>query len=94
MANIELFFFKCHIFHKAIWLLFSLTSSPPLLAILPCLLSTPRICMHSIVSIEYLKHFQNTKYLNRPDKQVIVLWGYFAKCPISPRDIFILNGYA
>lgn len=44
----------------------------------PCLLSTPRICMHSVVSMEYLKHFQNTKYLNRPDKQVtggIVLGG-------------------
>ncbi len=61
--------------------LFSLTFSPPLLAVQPCLLNTPRICMHSIVSIEYLKHFQNGKYLNRLDKQVtegIVLGGYFA----------------
>ncbi len=75
------FCFKCQIFRKAIYLLFSLTFSPPLLAVQPCLLNTPRICMHSIVSIEYLKHFQNGKYLNRLDKQVtegIVLGGYFA----------------
>ncbi len=68
-------------FEKQFSLCFPLTFSSLLLAVQPCLLNTPRICMHSIVSIEYLKHFQNGKYLNRLDKQLtggIVLGGYFA----------------